>query len=576
MNSRTASSIVLTLLLASMLTLAFNVRPVRASGTIYIRPDGSVDPDTASIQRDGDTYTFTDDIYDSIVVERSNIVVEGATYAVQGTGVWLSRGIDLSGRSNVTIKGVEITGWDYGVYLSYSSNNSVSGNNVTSNFAGILLSYSSDNNFSVNNITENSHDGIMLYGSPHNTISRNNIAENNRDGIMLSGSSNSSFLENNITENARYGIALWYYSNNNSIFGNSLVANDQGGIGLLQSSSDNFIHHNSFVNNANAYTSASVNEWDDGYPSGGNYWSDYAGVDSNEDGIGDTPYVIDENNQDRYPLMKPWRERTVGVKVGDWAKYTVDTSWTGVLDPRLEMLSETEWASIEVTDVQGTMVTFTGTSHFKNGSERTAFGVKWDIAPTGSFGFIFWFVSSDLQAGDKLFPIGILTINETVTRTYCGVPRENNYVNWSTSFSIVPGPPYDSNEASCYWDQATGILTEELLESSTGDLSSSLSIYVKMVDTNLWEAPIPTTIDELKTKIEELGSQGEIDNQGILNGLVRKLNVAQKLVDKGKTDEAIMVLEDFVTQVQELSGIHITLEAADILEESAEYLMSHL
>jgi hypothetical protein len=45
------------------------------------------------------------------------------------------------------------------------------------------------------------------------------------------------------------------------------------------------------------------NTWDDGYPSGGNYWSDYNGYDSDHDGIGDTPYFIDENNTDHYPLM---------------------------------------------------------------------------------------------------------------------------------------------------------------------------------------------------------------------------------------------------------------------------------
>jgi len=55
---------------------------------------------------------------------------------------------------------------------------------------------------------------------------------------------------------------------------------------------------------------SSINAWDDGYPSGGNYWSDYTGVDADGDGIGDTPYVIDENNTDRYPLMNPWGSGT--------------------------------------------------------------------------------------------------------------------------------------------------------------------------------------------------------------------------------------------------------------------------
>jgi hypothetical protein len=47
-----------------------------------------------------------------------------------------------------------------------------------------------------------------------------------------------------------------------------------------------------------------LNFWDDSYPSGGNYWSDYTGLDLDEDGIGDTPYIF-VGNQDNYPLMRP-------------------------------------------------------------------------------------------------------------------------------------------------------------------------------------------------------------------------------------------------------------------------------
>jgi len=71
---------------------------------------------------------------------------------------------------------------------------------------------------------------------------------------------------------------------------------------LQQSSNNNIIYHNSFKDNIKqVYSHSSTNVWDNGCQ--GNYWSDYNGTDSNGDGIGDTPYIIDANNQDNYPLM---------------------------------------------------------------------------------------------------------------------------------------------------------------------------------------------------------------------------------------------------------------------------------
>jgi hypothetical protein len=75
--------------------------------------------------------------------------------------------------------------------------------------------------------------------------------------------------------------------------------------------------------------------WDDGYPSGGNYWSDYAGIDvfsgpyqniTSYDGIGDTPYIIDANNTDRYPLMNPWPHDNALVNATPFMPY----AWKGI------------------------------------------------------------------------------------------------------------------------------------------------------------------------------------------------------------------------------------------------------
>jgi parallel beta-helix repeat protein len=228
------------LLLVNVLTLVFNAQLVRAEpGAIYIRADGSIDPSTAPISTiDNVTYTLTGDIQsdgDGIVVERSNIIIDGVGHIAQGTMIYDSRGIDLTGRGNVTIKNMTVEAFDSGIRLSSSSHNSLSGNNVAKNYYGIRLDNASNNILSGNNITANGFSGIWLY-----------------------------------------------------------------------SSSINSVYHNNFVNNTQQVASfASINVWDDGYPSGGNYWSDYNGTDANHHGIGDTAYIIDANNRDHYPLMTP-------------------------------------------------------------------------------------------------------------------------------------------------------------------------------------------------------------------------------------------------------------------------------
>src|SRR3972149_10387671 len=89
MLRKTVLLTLLTLLLIGMVTFAFNILPAKASGTIYIRADGSVDPPTAPISTvDNVTYTFTQNIYDSIIVERDIIVVDGAAFILQGPGVF--------------------------------------------------------------------------------------------------------------------------------------------------------------------------------------------------------------------------------------------------------------------------------------------------------------------------------------------------------------------------------------------------------------------------------------------------------------------------------------------------------
>jgi len=316
LEKKAISYVILTLLLIGILSMAFKIQPVKAeSGTIYIKADGSIDPPTAPISSmDNITYTFTADIYDSIVFERDNIVLDGAGYTLQGTRVTWSKGITLSNRVNTTVTNTRITNFTIGIYGYLSLYNNIWGNKIANNVYGISLHYSSGNNISTNNITANIGYGIYLANSENNGIMGNNITATEGYSIYIVKSSINSISSNNIANND-CGIVL-SSSNNNSISGNNITANNDRGI-WLSGSSYNSVYSNNFVNNTSqVYSKASVNIWDSGYPSGGNYWSDYGGVDrysgsyqneTGSDAIGDTPYVIDDNNQDNYPLMEPSR-----------------------------------------------------------------------------------------------------------------------------------------------------------------------------------------------------------------------------------------------------------------------------
>jgi len=403
---------VLLLSLCALLVTAPIFRSVKANGIIYIRADGTVDG-TNKIHRDGNVYTFTDDIFDSIVVEKDDVVVDGAGYGLQGTGI--GTGINLMERTNVTVKNIEISDFFYGIYLNSSLNNSLSSNNVRGNFCGIYLSASSNNTIIGSNITKNDSSGVWLRGSSNNDITENRIIENGQDGIWLSSFSDNNRVLGNIIRTNAYGIRLDDYSNNilrnndlrdngcnfgvfgsllpefiqdidesntvngkpiyywvnrqdvtvpldagyvalvncsgitvknlnlsnngqglllahttessiiqnnitdnihgiymcgcsnNTVTGNNITKNLANGIYLYYSQNNRFFHNN-FISNTNQVydVGASSNIWDNGVE--GNHWNNYEDKYPNDtepdsSGIWNTPYVLDGNNQDNYPLV---------------------------------------------------------------------------------------------------------------------------------------------------------------------------------------------------------------------------------------------------------------------------------
>ena len=466
------SKVMFLVVLTTISLCAVNTQPVNSQtvGIIYILSDGSIATSTnvtVPIQRDGNIYTFTDNI-DSyyFVVQCDNIVVDGAGYSLAGQG---EIGVDLSSRSNVTIKNLQIGSNLYGIYLYYASQNTISGNTLvhnsygvylmegsqntiignnitnngiginimsssknilrdnkmnnvhnlavygseashfdndiddsnivngkkvyylisesnlvinsvtfpdvgylalvncqnitvhhlelTGNGHGILLAYTTDSTIYNNQITDN-YSGIGLFASSNNYISTNNITDNDR-GIQFSNASNFNSVSTNVIANSTDGIFLFDSFQNTIVLNN--ITNNNVGIGL-KDSSYNMIRGNYFINNKRQVydvstedysVTASTNTWNIGHPTGGNYWSDYTGVDvksgenqdqTGSDKLGDTPYIIDQNNQDNFPLMpygsppaifidspknKTYTVNSVSLKftvseTTSWIKYSLD------------------------------------------------------------------------------------------------------------------------------------------------------------------------------------------------------------------------------------------------------------
>jgi parallel beta-helix repeat protein len=419
LEKRTSVGLVLMLLFISMLTASWKMSVRGDSSSIYIKPDGSVDPPSAPIQRVGDRYTFMGNLSGYIFVQRDNILIDGSNCWLRGNEA--GYGFDLTSRGNVTITNCTISNFLIGIHayssfnifllnncirsslneglqiiasnesrvidnnfthnggsaiwLGWSNENEISGNFVTDNGEGVIVTASSvimrNNSISGNNYNFGVYGGqlsdFIIDVDTSNTINnkpiyywvnkqgmevpsdagyvavinstsisaKNLTLANNLEGVLSCFTSNLTIqnvsLFNNYygivffrssyntvtacyTETGYYGIFVQGSSNNSITRGR--IANNQYGVKLVKSP-DNRMHHNDFVNNVRqADTDAeSTSVWDDGYLSGGNYWSDYAGVDLNSgpyqnvsgsDGIGDIPYTINTGNIDNYPLMKQW------------------------------------------------------------------------------------------------------------------------------------------------------------------------------------------------------------------------------------------------------------------------------
>lgn len=200
-----------------------------------------------------------------------------------------------------------------GITLGFSPGNLITGSVVSSVHWGVYISDSPGTTV----WSTSAHDcdyGIHVLNSPSCLIVNSAVSMCDY-GMYFQQSDGFSVLNNSVTDCYSYGIQV-FATSYGDIRHNLITRGLQSGLDLVESNGI-LVASNDFVDNsiqASEGADLTGNLWDGGYPVGGNYWSDYQGVDEysgadqtepGPDGIGDTPYILASGSQDNYPLMEP-------------------------------------------------------------------------------------------------------------------------------------------------------------------------------------------------------------------------------------------------------------------------------
>ena len=308
------SSIVLILLLCSAWVALLNSSAGKVESKTLVVPEdfGSIQEaiDTAL---DGDTvYVKSGEYHENVGIHKPiSLVGENVDATIidgnpsEGFRIPITIGSD-----NVSVSGFKILYGSNGIGVGEVKFCTISGNRIAGNEHGIVLF-----NSSYCNVTKNYFELIGLSSAiqlnyAHNNLVSRNYINNCTEGIQIWQSSyNNTITENTITNCDDVAIRL-QYSDNNTIIRNDLLNSGTGT--TIYVANNNMITKNNYVNNLEQFPSG---EWEwyaktFGYNGSQNfitqnYFSDYNGTDKDGDGIGDTPYVINDENQDDHPIMEP-------------------------------------------------------------------------------------------------------------------------------------------------------------------------------------------------------------------------------------------------------------------------------
>ncbi len=223
----------------------------------------------------GQTYNNIQDAIDAASND-DTIYVHSGTY---NENIVVDKQIKLNGEDETSTI-IEGEGTDHTITVNVSnveiSSFTIKNTGLSSSYSCIKLDAATNCKIS-NNTLKESGNGFYLVGNSNQNTIRDNTFEYNNIGIYFSNGDDNIVRNNIIRNNNAYGVQCSQYSTGNKIFINDFDDNN--------------------IENARDLTS---NSWS--YNSQGNYWDDYNNYDNDYDNIGDTPYVIDSNSQDDYPL----------------------------------------------------------------------------------------------------------------------------------------------------------------------------------------------------------------------------------------------------------------------------------
>lgn len=233
--------------------------------------------------------------------DRDTTIISG-----NGSGAVISISADYVKISGFTItNGGPVGRSDAGIVIG-SSYNTISDCMISSNKNfGIHLydNPTNTNNLIISNIFSNNKRGIYTLNAKTNNISSNTFTGNTEYGMFLYDASNDNIISDNIfTENSDYALRIMS-SSKNTVIKNLFMKNNMG-LYFCCGANKNIAYNNAFIDNTNYNAQDDIgNTWDNGVV--GNYWDDYTGADENDDGLGDSPYIISSGKQDNFPRMQP-------------------------------------------------------------------------------------------------------------------------------------------------------------------------------------------------------------------------------------------------------------------------------